>query len=545
MKNWILFRQVIPRTRITGKNSRRRTGGVISPCIETLEDRKVLTQFIAVSTDAGVLNEVKILADNDQDGRYEAEVTGLPGFRFSPFGGFTGGVRVAFGDFDGDENDELVVAAGPGGGPHVLIYDLSPGGFPGAVIDSFMAYPGFGGGVYVAAGDIDGDGKDELITSPGAGGGPHVRIFSDTDGDGRLSDNPVDDVFPYPGFTGGVRVASGDIDNDGRDELITAPGPGGGPEVVIFRNRDGDRQVSDHPVFDRFMAYGASFGGGVYVAAGPIAGAGTSGAEIITGPGFGGGPHVRIFSDSNDAGAKISDEPRTFDDIFPVYPGFGGGVRVAAADTDNRGPGVEVITIPGPTGGSHGKIFDDNGDAGPLLSDNALADEGFPFAGNITAGFFVASGRITRSSFSTSGQFQIPDQNLFDQPLVTSIFIPDGGIVRDLNVHLAIEHDNTSDLDVFLRHVPTGLSLTLFTDIGPFEDMYVKLNDSSLRDIGDVEITIGQTEALFGRFNPEGNSQLSLFNGIDASGEWELTINDDSFGDTGQLLLWTLEFLHD
>jgi hypothetical protein len=57
--------------------------------------------------------------------------------------------------------------------------------------------------VRVAAGDLDGDGRADLLTAPGSGGGPHVRAF---DGD-NLS--PLANFFAYgPTFTGGVFVAA-------------------------------------------------------------------------------------------------------------------------------------------------------------------------------------------------------------------------------------------------------------------------------------------------------------------------------------------------
>src|SRR5207244_12209577 len=95
---------------------------------------------------------------------------------------------------------------------------------------SFYAYSsGFTGGVFVAAGDVNGDVKADIITGAGAGGGPHVRVFSGATG-GLLSE-----FFPYDGaFRGGVRVAAGDVDGDGHADVITGPGPGGGPEVTVF-----------------------------------------------------------------------------------------------------------------------------------------------------------------------------------------------------------------------------------------------------------------------------------------------------------------------
>ncbi|MCA9072542.1 MAG: VCBS repeat-containing protein, partial [Planctomycetaceae bacterium] len=263
----------------------------------------LLTPFIVTGTDAGVRNEVRIFIDNSfpaVDGKYELESTRLyAGYEFHPFELFTGGVRVATGDFNGDGNDQLVVAAGPGGGPHVKIYDMTSDGLPGALTMSFFPFDiGFSGGLYVAAGDLDADGRDELIVSADAGGESRVRIFSDVRRDGVLVE--VDSFLPFGNFGGGVRVAVGNVGGDGRDELIAGAGPGGSPHVRIYGSSDGDAQVSDEAnggLRDQFFAYGTNFTGGVYVASGSAAP--NNRDVVITGPGAGGGPHVKVFFDKN------------------------------------------------------------------------------------------------------------------------------------------------------------------------------------------------------------------------------------------------------
>ena len=98
----------------------------------------------------------------------------------------------------------------------------------------------------VAAGDVDGDGRADIITGAGPGGGPHVRVFSGVDLHELASFYAFD-----PTFAGGVSVAAGDIDGDGHSDIITGAGPGsgeaditaellgsGGPEVRIFSGVD-------------------------------------------------------------------------------------------------------------------------------------------------------------------------------------------------------------------------------------------------------------------------------------------------------------------
>ena len=139
--------------------------------------------------------------------------------------------------------------------------------------------------MFVAAGDVNGDGKADIIVAPDSGAPPIVRVF-----DGNTS-NAIRTFFAYsPFFLGGVHVAAGDVNGDGRADIITGAAPGGGPHVKIF---DG----TNLNLLQSFFAYDPAFLGGVFVGAGDVNGDGR--VDIITGAGPGGAPHVKVFDSQN------------------------------------------------------------------------------------------------------------------------------------------------------------------------------------------------------------------------------------------------------
>lgn len=230
--------------------------------IFTADSRRVRASFFSYDERfSGSQNLLK--HDVDGDGRIEtlaadeSSITiyadnGSIKTRFYPYtAAFRGGINFGIGDLNGDNTQEIVTGTGRGGGPQIRIFNSE-----GRLINpGFFAYAtNFRGGVHVAVGDLNGDKINEIIAGAGFGGGPHIRVFNK---DGHLI-NPG--FFAYnPAFRGGVNVASGDIDGDGIDEIISGPGRTGGPHVRIW-NQNGQ-------IIGQFMAFNPTSNQGVRVAA--------------------------------------------------------------------------------------------------------------------------------------------------------------------------------------------------------------------------------------------------------------------------------------
>lgn len=281
--------------------------------LEALEPRDVpAAHLAAVGTSASGIGQAQLVDT----------ATGQPRYSVFPFGtGYFGEVRVAAGDVNGDGVTDLIAAPGAGGGPVVKVFD----GVTGVELRSQLLFdPDFRGGLYVAAADTNLDGFAEVIAGAGEGGGPAVAVVDGATGATTAS------FFAYESSVrGGVRVAAGDVDGDGRADVITGAGPGGAPHVRAFNVAAGGREVAS------FFAYDPAFAGGVYVAAADFDLDGLG--EIVTGTGAGGGPVVNVLRADGSAVSSF----------LAADAGLRAGVRVGTIDTGTGFTSDIATVVPG------------------------------------------------------------------------------------------------------------------------------------------------------------------------------------------------------
>jgi FtsP/CotA-like multicopper oxidase with cupredoxin domain len=255
---------------------------------------------------------------------------------------FTGGVQTAVADVNNDGISDVIVGAGAGGGPRVQVFNGATN-FTTTLFDFFAFSTAFTGGVDVAGGDFNADGFADMVVGAGPGGGPQVNIF-----DGRTG-NILTQFYAYDvSFTGGVTVAVGDVDGSSFNSVVTGAGAGGGSHVKTFRNSrffmigdtpilPGNQSISMN-LTSEFMAYEAAYTGGVQVAVGLNSGSPYGGFyRILTGT-LTAGPEVTIWQAMENQNMTMDTPEVTFELVTRFYA-FNStqttGVRVGSVAVSN------------------------------------------------------------------------------------------------------------------------------------------------------------------------------------------------------------------
>lgn len=202
--------------------------------VRALDGARQKQGFFAQASDAPG-GAVVLRADIDGDGIPETIIsehgevrwTGSRGatVRVQPFGKKSKGLlSLAVGKLDG-KTTSLIVGADAGSAPSVAVLSST-----GAVVRSWLAYqPLFHGGVRVATADLGGDGRAVIVTTPGVGGGSHVRFFTSQGAPARGG------LFAFTDtVAAGAFVATGDVNGDGKPEILLGTGPGVTPTLKVY-----------------------------------------------------------------------------------------------------------------------------------------------------------------------------------------------------------------------------------------------------------------------------------------------------------------------
>jgi hypothetical protein len=243
----------------------------------------------------------------------------------------SGAARVAQADVTGDGVSDLIVGSAPGTTATVQVYD----GITGKLIRTITPFEtSFKGGVNVASGDMDGDGFAEIVVGADLSGGPRVQGINGKTGVVQFDFFAIIDSK----FRGGVSVAVGDMNADGRADLLVGAGFTGGPRVAGY---DGSKIGANGgpTLFNDFFAFESSFRGGVSVAVGDVNGDGF--ADPIVTPGPGGSNRVlvqdgKVLSQTKESAKPLIDFFADFG--FNVNQNTRTGLRVGVGnlDADNR-----------------------------------------------------------------------------------------------------------------------------------------------------------------------------------------------------------------
>ncbi len=260
----------------------------------------------------------------------------------------SGETRVACGDVDGDGRDEFVVGLGsfPQNGGFVEVIDDAGGGYAHLawIRLQLAAYNAADGSTEVACGDVDGDGRAEIVVAPGRfpSNGGWMQVFDDAQAGYRsLAWVRVPDAA-YNAADGRVHPACGNVDGDAADEIVAGIGPyaADGGRMYVFDNAPGYAVIGTPRV--PWVVYNAA-NGETRPSLGDLDGDGRAEILVALGTYRPAGGWIWIADDA--VGGYATRAWTRLD--WPNYNAADGQTWVAAGDSDGDGD-LEVAIGTGP-----------------------------------------------------------------------------------------------------------------------------------------------------------------------------------------------------
>jgi hypothetical protein len=328
---------------------------------------------------------------------------------FNPYdASYQAGARVALADVDGDGQPEIITAPGRyyiqegvAFENEVRIFKLDftvnledPSQLLVGIhkIGEFSAYPGstatvnsgtrlppgqVDGGVQLAVGDVNGDGRNDIVTVP-TRGPIEVKVFTHVADPFQAAFMQHADFKPIDykpaSFLGGGVVAVADVGKykgttkcsktpDGKAEIIIGNGSGMRSTVEVFN--DNVVNPNKPALVKKILPFSSTFRGGVFLDTGDITGDHV--ADLVIGSGNGGNSLVQAYNGCSwakirnfQAYNQLTDPPAPGGDSTAEFADQQGSqqspVRVALLEVPNlEGPGshLDIVTVQGTDGKSH------------------------------------------------------------------------------------------------------------------------------------------------------------------------------------------------
>ncbi len=224
------------------------------------------------------------------------------------------GLHVAAANIIGDGKAELVLSQFDAGEGTVKVTDAT-----GTALASFTPYGTAAAGVRTAICDLDGDGSGEIVTAPGSGKANRLFIYN---GAGKKVVQ-TQGIAVKKAKKAGLVAACADVTGDGVPDILAAPDAASGTVTILQKN--GRKTNALRP-------FGKSFKGGLTLAVVDTDGNGV--AEIIAGT-AGSSGRVRLLNGTGRVLRRIS----------PFGTAFRGGISVAGGDVTGDGT-PELIVAP-------------------------------------------------------------------------------------------------------------------------------------------------------------------------------------------------------
>lgn len=171
--------------------------------------------LIQAQATTGALNK-KIIVSTSNDNLPVVAVYDLDGVKKEEFYAydpkFKGGVNLTAGDVSGDWRDEIITGAGASGGPHLRVFDKS-----GVLISQFFAFAeNYTGGINVTTIKYNGNNKKNIVVAPAGKHASLIKIFN-------YHGNLIKEFYGFPeSYSDGLNLSAGDVNGDGFDEIIVS-----------------------------------------------------------------------------------------------------------------------------------------------------------------------------------------------------------------------------------------------------------------------------------------------------------------------------------